>query len=250
VSSHLPIPLPQLISDVEVGIGIIKNVLAAPRDGPSMEITFAFQLPIYAQPTERMEPAFHAIRDTTLRMVLAFTQLSTMPSPLILAVPPGIGIIKFAFPAQRHGPLTQIKFVFPFLTNALLTVIMEPVFHASRDTTLRMEPVSSPHSTTLNPLIPDVPLGIGIIKFVFHAPNNGPSMLIKSAFQFLTNALLMPITELAFHASRDTTLRTEPVSSPHSKPQTHAILTHKAITCKLITKITPTHFEWLQITYP
>ncbi len=160
-----------------------------------------------------MEPAFHAIRDTTLRMVLAFTQLSTMPSPLIPDVPPGIGIIKSAFHAQMDGHSTQIKPAFQFLTNALLMVTTEPVFHASRDTILKKEPVSSPHSTMPSLLTLDAPPGIGTIKSVFPAPNNGPSMLTKSAFPFLINALLMLRMELVFHASRDTTLRKEPASS-------------------------------------
>jgi hypothetical protein len=181
-----------------------------------MLIRFVFQFLTNVLLTVIMEPVFHASRDTILRTELASSLHSTTLSPLIQDAPPGIGTIKSVSHAPRTGSSTEKRNVYQLLTNALLMPITEPVFHASRDTTLRMEPVSSPHSTTLNPLIPDVPLGIGIIKFVFHAPNNGPSMLIKSAFQFLTNALLMPITELAFHASRDTTLRTEPVSSPHS----------------------------------
>ena len=106
-----------------------------------------------------------------------------------------------------------IKSVFQFLTNVLLTAITVLVFHASRVMTLKKELVSSHHSTMLNPLIQDAPPGIGITKSALAAQRIGPSMLIKFAFQFLTNALLMPITEPVFHASRVMTLKKEPAFS-------------------------------------
>jgi hypothetical protein len=63
VSFPLPILLPQLISAVETGIGIIKNALAAPRDGHSMLITSVYLLLINAQLMDKMVLAFHAIKD-------------------------------------------------------------------------------------------------------------------------------------------------------------------------------------------
>ena len=96
VFSHLPILLPQLISDVETGIGIIKNVLAAQRDGLSIKIAFVFQLLTNAPPMLKMDHAFHATRVMILKTELAFTQLSITPSPLIPDVPPGIGTTKSA----------------------------------------------------------------------------------------------------------------------------------------------------------
>ncbi len=109
-----------------------------------------------------------------------------------------------------------IKSAFPFLTNALPTEITVLVFHASRDMTLRTEPVYSLHSTMLSPLIPDVPPGTGTTKSASAAQRTGPSTLIKFAFQFLTNALLMLTTVPASHASRDTTSKKELVFSHHS----------------------------------
>jgi hypothetical protein len=49
-------------------------------------------------------------------------------------------------------------------------------------------------------------------------------MLTKSAFPFLINAPLTEITELAFHASKDTILRTVPAFSPHSTTLSPLIL--------------------------
>jgi hypothetical protein len=106
-----------------------------------------------------------------------------------------------------------IKSVFQFLTNVLLTAITVLVFHASRVMTLKKELVSSHHSTTLNPLTLDVPPGIGITKSALLALNNGLSTLIKFVYPFLTNVLLMPITEPVSHASRVTILRKEPAFS-------------------------------------
>ena len=48
-------------------------------------------------------------------------------------------------------------------------------------------------------------------------------MLIKFASPFLINALLTEITELVFHASRDTISRKELASSPHSTTQSPLI---------------------------
>ena len=162
---------------------------------------------------------FHASRDTILRTELAFSHHSTTPSLPILDAPPGIGIIKFALLALNNGFSMLIRFAFQFLTNAPPTVITEPVFHASRVTILRMEPVFSLHSTMPSLLILDVPPGTGITKSASAAPSTGFSMETRNAFQFLTNALLMLITETASHASRDTILRTESVSShPSTTP--------------------------------
>ena len=205
-----------LILDALPGIGITKSALAAQRIGPSMETRNAFQFLINARLTEMMVLVFHASRDTTLKKEPAFSHHSTMLNPLTLDAPPGIGTIKFALLAPNNGLSTLIKFVYPSLTNALLMPITVPASHASRDTILRTELVFSHHSTTLSPLILDAPPGIGIIKFALLALNNGFSMLIRFAFQFLTNAPPTVITEPVFHASRVTILRMEPVFSLHS----------------------------------
>ena len=208
-----------LILDALPGIGITKSALAAQRIGPSMETRNAFQFLINARLTEMMVLVFHASRDTTLKKEPAFSHHSTTLSLLILDVPPGIGIIKSALLAPNNGFSMLIRFAFQFLTNAPPTVITEPVFHASRVTILRKEPVFSLHSTMPSLLILDVPPGTGITKSASAAQSTGFSMETRNVFQFLTNALLMLITETASHASRDTILRTEPVSShPSTTP--------------------------------
>ena len=156
---------------------------------------------------------FHASRVMTLKKELVSSHHSTMLNPLILDVPPGIGITKSALLALNNGLSMLIKFAFQFLTNALLMPITVLVFHASRVTILRKEPAFSLTSTMPSPLIQVVPPGIGITKSALFALNNGLSTLIKFAFQFLTNALLTAITVLVFHASRVTILRKEPAFS-------------------------------------
>jgi hypothetical protein len=94
--------------------------------------------------------------------------------------------------------------------------MMELVFPASRDTILRTVPASSPHSTTLSPLILDVLPGIGTTKSAFHALKTGFSMEINNVFQFPIIVLLMLIMETVFPASRDTISKKELASSPPS----------------------------------
>jgi hypothetical protein len=136
---------------------------------------------------------FHASRVMTLKKELVSSHHSTMLNPLILDVPPGIGITKSALLALNNGLSMLIKFAFPSLTNALLTAITVLVFHASRVTILRKEPAFSLTSTMPSPLIQVAPPGIGITKNVFLAHSDGFSMLRMSAFPFLTNALLTTI---------------------------------------------------------
>ena len=194
-SSHPPILLPQLISDAETGTGIIKNASAAQRDGHSITITSVYQLPINALPMLKMDLASHATRVMISRMVPVFTQPSIMLSLLIQDVPPGTGITKSALLAQMDGSSIQRKLVYQFLINALLTEMMVLVYHASRDTTLKKEPVFSHHSTTLNPLTLVALLGIGTIKFALSALLIGLSMTKRFVCPFLISARLttMPV---------------------------------------------------------
>ncbi len=52
--------------------------------------------------------------------------------------------------------------------------------------TLRKEPAFSQASTMLTPLISVVLLGIGTIKFVFHALKDGSSMTKRNVLQLMT----------------------------------------------------------------
>jgi hypothetical protein len=210
------IMLSLLIQDVPPGTGITKSALLAQMDGSSIQRKLVYQFLINALLTEMMVPVFHASRDTTLKKVPAFSHHSITLNPLTLVALLGIGTIKFALLAPNNGLSTLIKFVYPFLTNVLLMPITVSASHVSRVMTLKKEPVSSLISTTLSPLIQDAPPGIGTIKSALAAQRIGPSMLIRFAFQFLTNVLLMPITEPVFHASRDTILRKEHVFSLNS----------------------------------
>ena len=209
VFTQLSITPSLLIQDVPPGTGITKSALLAQMDGFSIQRKLVYPYLTNALLTEIMVLASHASKDMTLKKELVSSHHSTMLNPLTLDAPPGIGTIKSALLAPNNGLSTLIKFVYPFLTNALLMPITVPAFHVSRVMTLRMEPVSSLISTMLNPLILVAPPGIGTIKFALLAPNNGPSMLIKFVYPFLTNAPLTEITVLAFHASRDTISKKE-----------------------------------------
>jgi hypothetical protein len=169
VSSLISTTLSPLIQDAPPGIGTIKSALAAQRIGPSMLIRFAFQFLTNVLLMPITEPVFHASRDTILRKEHVFSLNSTMPSLLTLVALLGTGITKFALAAQRTGLSTLIKFVYPFLTNALLMEMMVLVFHASRDTISKKEPAFSHLSITLSLPILDAPPGTGITKFASFA---------------------------------------------------------------------------------
>ena len=141
------------------------------------------------------------------------SQASTMPSPLILDVAFGTGTIKSVFLVPRDGSSTPTRFACPSLISVLLTTIVALASLASRDMTSRKEHVFSLHSTTPSPLILDAVSGIGTTKSVCPAPRDGFSMPTRSVCPFLTTALLMTTVEPASPASKDTTSRTEPVSS-------------------------------------
>ncbi len=220
---HSIMPSP-LIPDVLPGIGTTKFALLALMVGSSTLKKPVFQYQTNVPLTEITEIVFHASRDTISKKEPVFSPLSTTPSLLIPDVLPGIGTIKSAFHAQSNGLSMLIKSAFPFLINAPLTEITELAFHASKDTILRTVPAFFPHSTTLSPPILDVLPGIGTIKSAFHAQSNGLSTLIKSAFQFQTNAPLTEMMELVFPASRDTISKKEPVFSPLSTTPSPLIL--------------------------
>ena len=79
--------------------------------------------------------------------------------------------------------------------------------------------MSSHHSTTPSPQMPDVPNGIGTTKFASNAQLNGLSMLTRSASLFLTNAKLTMLPDFVSHATKDMTSLRELVSSlPSTTP--------------------------------
>ena len=133
-----------------------------------------------------------------------FSLHSTTPSLLILDAPPGIGITKSVFLALNTGFSMETRSVFQFLINALLTEIMEHVFHASRDMILRTEPASPPILTTLTLLISDVPPGTGTTKSASAAPRDGSSTPKRDACPLTTTATATTRVEPALHASSDT----------------------------------------------
>jgi hypothetical protein len=114
--------------DAEHGTGTIKFVFHAPKDGSLMTRRFVFPFLTNALQAMLMETALLAIKVMTLRVVPAFSLISTMLIPLTLDVEHGIGTIKSAFHAQVDGSSTIRKFAFPFQTNAKHTMMLEIVW--------------------------------------------------------------------------------------------------------------------------
>ncbi len=86
--------------------------------------------------------------------------------------------------------------------------------------TLRKEPAFSQASTMLIPLILVVPLGIGTIKFAFHAQKDGSSMTKRSVLQLKTTVTLTINSVFVHLAIKATVLTTACVfqSTPFAKP--------------------------------
>ena len=102
----------------EPGIGTIKSASLAPNNGSSSTEP-VFPLATSVLLTMLMEPAPHALKATTSTMVSVKFQLLTELNLLILDVPHGTGIIKFAYNAQEDGISTQTMFVFLLTTTAM-----------------------------------------------------------------------------------------------------------------------------------
>ena len=187
--SHLSIMPSPLILAVPLGTGTIKCVLLALNTGSSITIRSVCLSLINVPLLIRTETALPALRDTTLKTEHVSSLPSIMPSPLILAVPPGTGTTKFVLPAHSDGCSTLKRSVFPFLTNARLPMRTVTALLASRDTTLRMVSASSQASITPSQLILDALHGTGTIRFVLPAQNTGFSMIKRSVCPSLTNAL-------------------------------------------------------------
>jgi hypothetical protein len=209
VSSQASITLIPLIQDAEHGTGITKSVSPALKDGSSMIRKSAFQFLTNALQVMKMETVWPAIKDTILRMALAFSLNSTMLTPLTQDVEPGTGIIKFASHAPKDGSSMIRKSAYQYLTNAQLMTTKETAWLASRDTTSRKELVSSQALTMLSPLTQDVEHGIGIIKSASLAHSDGHSTLTRFVFPSLTNAKQMMKLETALLATKDMMSRTE-----------------------------------------
>ena len=125
-----------------------------------------------------------------------------MPSQVISAARPGIGIIKFVLNVHPDGLSTQETFVFQFLTIVNNGLLQEPVHHATKDTNCQTDNAFC--LLPFNQLIWDARPGIGTDKFVLNAQPDGPSTQRASVFQFLTTVPLMMLQEPVFHVSRDT----------------------------------------------
>ena len=97
-----------------------------------------------------------------------------------------------------------------------LTMLLEPVSHASKDMIWSTEFVNSQLSTTPSLPISDVLSGIGTIKFALNVQLSGLSTPMEFVCPFLTFVLLMMPMVPAPLASKDTTWLTESVSSHHS----------------------------------
>jgi len=153
------------ISDVELGIGIIKYVLSVQVDGFSMLKKHASQFQTNASLMTKLETVLLASMVTILRKDNASSQNQIMPSQLIQDAVFGTGTTKSVLSVQTTGPLTPTKFVSPSLINANLMTKLETVLLVITVMILRKDNASSQNQIMPSPLIQDAVFGIGTTKF-------------------------------------------------------------------------------------
>ena len=184
MSSPLSTTPSLLILDAPLGTGTTRSASHVRSTGSSMLKRSVCQFRINALHLTPLETALPASRDTILRAEPAFSLSSITPSQLTLDAEPGIGITKCALVAPKAGSSMPTKFAFLSLTNARLTMIVATALLATKDTTLRTEPASSPHSTTPSQLTLAALHGTGTIKCALPAQRTGFSILTRSVCRF------------------------------------------------------------------
>ena len=120
--------------DVLLGIGIIKFVLNAQKDGLWLMV-LVFQLVITALLMILLEPVLNALVDMTSLMENVNSHHSTMLSHLIQDVLNGIGTIKFACNVLKIGFSMLMVLVYLSLTSVPLIIQMVFVLHVTKDMT-------------------------------------------------------------------------------------------------------------------
>lgn len=75
--------------------------------------------------TSPLETASPASTDMILLMDNAFSHQQTLQLPPTLAVGHGIGLTKNVWPVRKDGPSISITFVFQFLINVKLMMLMD-----------------------------------------------------------------------------------------------------------------------------
>ena len=120
--------------DVLLGIGIIKFVLNAQKDGLWLMV-LVFQLVITVLLMILLEPVLNALVDMTSLMENVNSHHSTMLSHLIQDVLNGIGTIKFACNVLKIGFSMLMVLVYLSLTSVPLIIQMVFVLHVTKDMT-------------------------------------------------------------------------------------------------------------------
>jgi hypothetical protein len=146
-----------------------------------------------------MEFAQPATKDTISATVFAFSLIST--AQLIWVARDGTGTIKNVSNVQQDGLWEPMEFVLPLMMLAQLGELMEPAQPATRVTILIMEFAFLPQLQDLK--ISDVKIGIGTIKNVLNALQDGLSDLTECVCQSVTTVLLLTNLECAQLAITD-----------------------------------------------
>ena len=128
-----------------------------------------------------METVLLAMQDTQLSMEPV--NLHPLLDLLTSAVKLGIGKTNSVLLAPMDTLLMVAKFAPKSVINARLTITLENVPLASRDTISSMVLVHSHHQTMPSLLTSDVEVGIGTTKFAFLVQTTGFSTQMEYVFQ-------------------------------------------------------------------
>lgn len=146
--------------DVPHGTGINKSVSNARITGFSTAIKYVYPFLTNVPLSITLELALPAIRDITLTTANALKPL--LNKFQMLDAPLGIGISKLVFNVQTTGSLINTESASQYPTNAPLSIKLEPVSLATKDTTLTTENALWLQFNKFQ--MSDVPLGTGTNK--------------------------------------------------------------------------------------
>ena len=209
-----PSPLQTLVHSLMLvaksGTGLLMPALSALNYGSPLK-AFAHQFPLYATPSMLFqENASLATQVMIFLKVLAFTPAPTMLPQATLDAK--LGPKESANNALKNG-LSMIKESASLFLISVKLVKDLPAPVASMVMSSTMELVSSHLWTHYHPLMQDVPNGIGMLKFVWHALNSGISITTFVFPSLLFVRLMIILMEIVWPAIKATNSQVEAVPS-------------------------------------
>ena len=194
-----------LTLDARLGIGTIRSVLNALKDGDSMLKVFVLPLMTTVNNSVPMVFVFNVSKDILLKMESVLLIQLTKVDLLILAVKLGTGTTKSVSNVHKDGDSMPKEYVLPKTITVEFLITKVYVMNASKDIFLKMEDVSLTLKTRMDLPISAVKLGTGITKSVLNAQLDSFLILLETAYQLMISAENTIAMVLVFLVTKDST---------------------------------------------